>query len=155
VRFAASGKTPGIVLGFNVKFDDAVRDLAERQGVTVEVFDVIYKLTEWLGEELEKRRPRAHVEEKIGDAKILKIFGTTKGKVILGGKVEEGVLSEGAEVHVVRRDLELGRGTITSLQANKKQVKKVEAGSEFGAQIKTGADPAPGDRLEIFTTVLK
>ena len=74
---------------------------------------------------------------------------------ILGGKVEEGTLAEGAEVRIMRRDLELGRGTITSLQASKKQVKKVEAGSEFGAQVKTSAEPAAGDRLEVYTVTLK
>ncbi|MDZ4226285.1 MAG: translation initiation factor IF-2, partial [Patescibacteria group bacterium] len=154
VRFAASG-TSGIVLGFNVKVESPARDLAERQGVVVQVFDVIYKLTEWLQAEVEKRRPRQRIEEKIGGAKVLKIFGAERGKIILGGKVEEGVLTEGAEVRVMRRDLELGRGVITSLQSSKKQVKKVETGNEFGAQVKTAADPAPGDRLEIFTIVLK
>jgi len=121
----------------------------------VQVFDVIYKLTDWLAGELESRRPRERVEEKTGSAKVLKLFGEAKGKVVLGGKVEEGTLAEGAEVRVMRRDLELGRGTITSLQANKKQVKKVEAGSEFGAQVKTSAEPAPGDLLEIVAVAFK
>ncbi|OGC84709.1 translation initiation factor IF-2 [Candidatus Adlerbacteria bacterium RIFCSPHIGHO2_12_FULL_53_18] len=155
VRFVGSGKTPGIVIGFNVKVERIAHDLAERQGVTIEVFDVIYKLAEWLQTQLEKRRPRERVEEKTGSAKVLKLFGEAKGKVVLGGKVEEGELTEGSEVKVMRRDLELGVGTITSLQSHKKQVKKVEAGAEFGAQVKTSADPAPGDRLEIFTVTLK
>jgi translation initiation factor IF-2 len=155
VRTAIGGKMPGIVLGFNVKVESHARDLAERQEVVVQVFDVIYKLTEWLKGEIEKRRPRDRVEEKTGSAKILKLFGEAKGVVIIGGKVEEGVLAEGAEVRVMRRDLELGRGIITSLQANKRQVKKIEAGSEFGAQIKTSAEPAPGDRLEIYTVAFK
>ena len=155
VRFASAGKTSGIVLGFNVKVEASARDLAERQGVTIQVFDIIYKLAEWLGAQLEERRPREQVEEKTGSAKVVKIFGTAKGKVILGGKVEEGALAEGAEVHIVRRDMELGRGTITSLQSGKKQIKKVEEGHEFGAQIKTGAEPMPGDRLEIFTILFK
>jgi translation initiation factor IF-2 len=155
VRTAIGGKVPGIVLGFNVKVESHARDLAERQEVVVQVFDVIYKLTEWLKGEIEKRRPRDRVEEKTGSAKILKLFGEAKGAVIIGGKVEEGVLAEGAEVRVMRRDLELGRGIISSLQANKRQVKKVEAGSEFGAQVKTSAEPAPGDRLEIYTVAFK
>lgn len=155
VRFAIGGKTPGIVLGFNVKVEAAARDLAERQGVTIQVFDVIYKLAEWFGSELEQRRPRARVEEKTGSAKVLKNFGEAKGKVVVGGRVEEGTLAEGNEVRIMRRDLELGVGTITSLQANKKQVKKVEAGAEFGAQVKTDAEPLPGDRLEVFAVVFK
>jgi translation initiation factor IF-2 len=155
VRFAIGGKTPGIVLGFNVKVEAPARDIAERQGVEVAVFDIIYKLAEWLGTEVEKRRPRDRAEEKIGSARVLKIFGTEKGKVVLGGRVEEGELTQGAEVKIMRRDFELGRGEITSLQAQKKQVKVVEAGNEFGAQVKTNVEPAANDKLEIFTIVLK
>lgn len=155
VRFAIGGKTPGIVLGFNVKVETMAHDMALRQGVTIEIFDIIYKLTEWLGTELEKRRPRERQEEKTGNAKVLKIFSTAKGKVILGGRVEEGALAQGAEVKIMRRDLELGRGEIVSLQSQKNAVKKVEAGSEFGAQIKTGCQPASGDKLEVFTIVFK
>jgi translation initiation factor IF-2 len=155
VRFAIGGKTPGLVVGFNVKVEATARDLAERQGVEIAVFDVIYKLADWLKEEVEKRRPRERVEEKVGSARVLKLFGGEKGKVVLGGRVEEGQLTQGAEVKIMRRDFELGRGEITSLQAQKKQVKVVEAGSEFGAQIKTSVEPAANDRLEIFTIVLK
>jgi translation initiation factor IF-2 len=55
----------------------------------------------------------------------------------------------------MRRDLLLGTGTITSLQTQRKDVKIVEAGSEFGAQIKTSADPMPGDTFIMFKTVYK
>jgi len=55
----------------------------------------------------------------------------------------------------MRRDLELGRGIVTSLQAQKKEVKDVEAGSEFGAQIKTQVEPAPGDTLCAIKIVYK
>lgn len=155
VRYAIGGKIPGIVIGFAVKVEATARDLAERQGVDIAEFDVIYKLTDWLKEEIEKRRPRERVEEKTGSARVLKIFSAAKGKVVLGGRVEDGVLKEGAEVKIMRREYELGRGTITSLQSHKKQVKEVEAGSEFGAQIKTSVEPAAHDMLEIFTIVLK
>jgi translation initiation factor IF-2 len=154
VKLAGSG-TPGIVVGFNVKVENLARELAERQGVAIGVFDVIYKLTEWLGEELAKRQPRERAEEQSGAAKVLKVFSTAKGKVILGGRVEEGALALGEEVRLMRRDLELGRGTIVSLQSQKADVKKVEEGKEFGAQIKTSVAPAPGDTLQAFTIVFK
>ncbi len=154
VKLAGSG-TPGIVVGFNVKAEGVARDLAERQGVAIGLFDIIYKLSEWLAEELLKRQPREHMEEATGTAKVLKIFSTAKGKVILGGRVENGSLVQGAEVKIMRRDLELGRGTIVSLQTQKQAVKELESGKEFGAQIKTTAEPAAGDTIEAFTMVLK
>jgi len=155
VRFAIGGKTPGLVVGFNVKVESTARDLAERQGVEIAVFDIIYKLAEWLQVETEKRRPRERFEEKAGSARVLKIFGAEKGKVVLGGRVEDGTLTQGAEVKIMRRDLEVGRGEITSLQSQKKQVEVVEAGIEFGAQVKTDCQPAANDKLEIFTVVMK
>ncbi|TSC69608.1 MAG: translation initiation factor IF-2 [Parcubacteria group bacterium Gr01-1014_56] len=155
VKLAGSGTPSGIVVGFNVKVEGVARELAERQGVSLGVFDIIYKLTEWLGEELAKRQPREKTEEQSGLARVLKVFSTAKGKVILGGKVEEGALTQGEEVKIMRRDLELGRGVITSLQAQKKDVKSVEPGSEFGAQIKTSAEPAHGDTLLAVKVVYK
>jgi len=151
VRLVGSGKTPGIVLGFNVKVDGTASDLATRLEVPVPVFTIIYKLTEWLGAEIEKRRPRTESEQKTGSAKILKIFSNSKGRVVVGGRVEEGEITDGAEVKIMRQDVEVGTGTIISLQSQKTTTKKVESGSEFGAMLKTSVDPAMGDYLESFT----
>ena len=124
-------------------------------GVAIGTFDIIYKLTEWLAAEVLKRQPREKMEEAAGHARVLKVFSTTKGKVILGGRVEDGTLALGSELRIMRRDLELGRGIVVSLQAQKTDVKTVEAGKEFGAQIKTQTDPAVGDTLEAVTIVYK
>ena len=121
----------------------------------IATFDIIYKLAEFLAEELEKRRPLVESEVVAGAAKVLKFFSGQQGRVVLGGRVEEGALKLHQEVKIIRRDIEIGRGTISSLQANKKDVKEVEAGLEFGAMLKTQALPAAGDRLESFTVELK
>ncbi|MBC7836692.1 translation initiation factor IF-2 [Acetobacteraceae bacterium] len=155
VKLAGSGKTPGLVVGFNVKITGEARDLAERLNVEIGTFDIIYKIAEWLKAELDKRQPRESQEESTGRAKVLKVFSTTKGKIVLGGRVEEGTLAQGEEVKIMRRDLEIGRGTIVSLQSQKNVIKKVESGKEFGAQLKTSSEPAAGDTLEAFTMVLK
>ncbi len=150
----AGSATPGIVVGFNVKVDAAARELAERQGVTIQTFDIIYKLTEWLTGVLEERRPRQEVEQILGAAKVLKFFSAQSGKVVLGGRVEEGTLSEGQEIRIMRRDIDIGRGKIVSLQTGKTPQKKVEEGQEFGSMIRTEALPAAGDRIEVVTRVL-
>jgi translation initiation factor IF-2 len=75
--------------------------------------------------------------------------------VVLGGRVEEGTLVEGMELKLVRREVEIGRAKIVSLQTGKNPQKSVEAGTEFGAMLKTEALPAAGDRLEAHTTTLK
>ncbi len=155
IKLAEGGKTPGIIVGFNVKVDREARELAERLGIKLETFDVIYKLAEWMGAEITARSPKERQEERTGSARVIKIFTVSKGKVVLGGKVEEGDLRVGEEIKIMRRDLELGRGEIVSLQSGKTPAKKIEKGSEFGAMIKTSADPASGDKLEGFAIVYK
>jgi len=155
IKMLAGSSTPGLVVGFNVKVESAARELAERQGVTVNTFDIIYKLTEWLQEIIEERRPRAQVEEIKGAAKVLKFFSAQSGRVVLGGRVEEGALSEGTEVRITRRDEEIGRGKIVSLQTGKAATKKVEAGVEFGAMLRTEVMIAAGDRIEAVAIVIK
>lgn len=155
IKMLAGSTTPGLVVGFNVKVENAARELAERQSVTVNTFDIIYKLTEWLAEIIEERRPRAEVTEIKGAAKVLKFFSAQSGRVVLGGRVEEGSLNEGTEVRVMRRDEEIGRGKIVSLQTGKTATKKVEVGTEFGAMLKTEVLIAAGDRIEAVAKVLK
>jgi translation initiation factor IF-2 len=155
VRLAGAGTPPGLVVGFNVKVEREARDLAERQGVEIATFDIIYELTEWLGKEVGKRRPQENTDERLGLAKILKVFSSQQGKVVLGGRVEEGTIFQGKQVKLMRKDEEIGRGEVLSLQVQKAPAKKVEAVSEFGAMVKLSADPAPGDYLEAFEVVLK
>jgi translation initiation factor IF-2 len=156
VKLVAGGKHPGIVLGFNAKIDASARDLADRQGVTIQVFDIIYKLAEWLATEARARAPRHMTEEVTGSAKILKVFSSSRGKIVLGGRVEQGVLEDDREVRLLRRDVELARGHIKSLQSQKVATKSVEAGSEFGALIDMkGAEPAAGDIIECLVMVEK
>jgi len=154
VKLVSGSTTPGIIVGFNVKVEASARDLAERQGVTIATFDIIYKLAEWLGKEIEARRPRTRTEVPQAQARVLKFFSAQKGRVVLGGKVDQGTLKLNAEVKVSRRGIELGRGKVVSLQAQRREVSEVEAGSEFGAMLKIDATPAAGDTLEAFTVEL-
>lgn len=150
VRMVGSGKNPGLVVGFNVKIDAQAKDLAERQGVEVGLFDIIYKLAEWLGTEVEKRRPREKSEMITAAAKVLKVFSSQGNQTLLGGRVEEGELLSGATVRIMRDDVEVGTAALKSLQSGKSPVKKVESGSEFGAMLESTAEFKNGDRIESF-----
>ncbi len=152
VKLVGGGRTPGLVIGFNVKVESSARDLAERQGVEVATFDIIYKLAEWLQAAAAARRPKLATEVVVGSAKVLKFFSNAKGRVVVGGRVEQGSLKQNQEVRIMRRDIELGKGTIVGLQSNKKEVREVEAGVEFGVMLKTQVEPAPGDKLESLVT---
>ena len=155
VKLAGGGSYPGIIVGFNVTAETAAGELAERTGVEIALFDIIYKLAEWMEKKIEQRAPKEEVEEIIAVAKILKIFSEAKGKIVLGGKVESGALKEGATVRISRREGGFGQGIIVSLQTGKLPVKSVEVGNEFGAMIKSADPIAPGDKLECVTSTLK
>lgn len=144
---SAGGKEGTLLVGFNVGADARAKAMAERIGIEIKTFDIIYQLTDWLKQAIIERTPKKQVEETRGQAKILKIFSTTKDKCILGGRVEEGAISLGDEVQIIRRENNIGKGRIKNLQQGKKDSKEVEVGNEFGAQIESSIEVAPGDRL--------
>ncbi len=155
VKLAAGGAGNGVILGFNVKVESIARDSAERLGIRIETFDIIYRLAEEFQKIVQERTPKYKEEEQTGLSKVLKVFSESKAGVVLGGRVEEGSLTLGDEVQILRRDIEVGRGSIESLQTGKSPVKKVDAGSEFGAIVKSKVALAPGDHMKSFIIVLK
>lgn len=148
-----SATPQAIIVGFNVKPDRAAIDLAERLGVEIETFDIIYKLSEWLETALKARTPKK--EEKIvtGRAKILKHFSSQKNAHVLGGRAEEGTLTLNQHVRITRRDVVLGSGILKNLQQHKSNVKAITEG-EFGMQLDSKVEIAPGDYIEAFDTVI-
>jgi translation initiation factor IF-2 len=151
----ASGKASTLIIGFNAKMTSPTKGLAERLNVTVANFDIIYKLNEWLGMMVEEKTPKTEVEEKKGLAKILKLFSQTKDKQIIGGRVEEGTLTVGDDVKILRRDAEIGKGKIRELQQMKTKIKEIGADSEFGAMVESKMEIAAGDKLEAYVIVKK
>ncbi len=141
-----------IIIGFSTSVDRQARDIAERVGVEIATFDIIYKLAEWLEEAVKTRTPIETVDVKTGNAKILKEFSVTRNTHVLGGRVLEGVLKVGEIVKVMRRDLEIGRGTLENLQQQKANTREVSDG-EFGMELHTKAEIMPGDTIEAFETI--
>lgn len=153
IKLAQSDKNT-IILGFNVGLDSSARDIQEKIGATIQTFDIIYKLTEWLEVELEARRPRKETREVIGTAKVLKTFSKTKERQVLGCRIESGSITDGAKVSVIRREFALTTGTVVELQQAKQKVKEVHEG-ECGILVECKNDIAPGDYLEAFVFVTK
>ena len=150
---SVSATENAIIVGFNVKPDRSALDLAERLGVAIETFDIIYKLSEWLQNALKERTPQKEEERITGKAKILKHFSTQKNAHVLGGRIEEGNLSLNQSVRIMRRELELGRGVIKNLQQQKSNTKSVSDG-EFGMQVDSKVEITPGDYIEAFDIVV-
>ena len=142
-----------IVIGFNTKADKNAEELAQTKNITINYFNIIYKMTEWLAEEMEKKRLKVETVETKGRAKILKTFSRTKEKQIVGGKVLEGKINMNGTVKIMRRDFEIGKGKIVNLEKNKTKVGEVEEGAEFGCMIESKFEITSGDVIESFAIV--
>ncbi|KKW07278.1 MAG: Translation initiation factor IF-2 protein [Parcubacteria group bacterium GW2011_GWA2_49_16] len=151
----AAGSAGAIILGFHTKVERGTQDIAERFGITIKTFDIIYELSAWIKEEMDRRTKKIMTEETTGTAKILKTFSAMKHKQVVGGKVLTGTLELGAQVKIMRRDVELGRGNVLELQQQKLSTKKVDEGSDCGMMIESKIEIAPGDTIETFTMIEK
>ncbi|MFA4890687.1 MAG: translation initiation factor IF-2 [Candidatus Paceibacterota bacterium] len=146
-----SGATKPVILGFNVSVDPSAQDIMERTNVKVYTSDIIYRLSEWLKDEIEKRKALIFKEEITGVAKILKTFSITRNKQVVGGQVLEGKIILNGNVKIKRNSFAIGEGKITNLQHNKIEVSEVNKGDMFGIIIESKIEILKGDEIEIVT----
>jgi translation initiation factor IF-2 len=137
-----------VIVGFNVKIENKAKDEAERLGITLTTFDIIYKLAEWWNEKVDERLPHEEIEKTTGKLKILKLFSANKDKQVLGGRVLEGSIKLNAKVKIYRRDFEIGSGKIIELQSMKIKTNEVLEGNECGLMIESKTEIIPGDIIE-------
>ena len=152
---SALATTGAIILGFNTKVDPPTAALAERSGVVILSFSIIYELTDKVKELLSLREPKIEVEEIASTAKVLKLFGVAKGKQVVGGRVLSGLLKRGALIKIIRREAEIGQGKVRELQQSKMAIDSASEGTEFGAMIESKIEIAPGDTLSTVVLVTK
>ena len=155
VKLLTNSSEGGLVIGFRVKAEKSALDTAEKFGVAIQTDEVIYKLSEWLQEEMSKRAPKVTTEEIVGRAKILKTFNRTKDKQVIGGSVLSGKISRHDQFKIMRRETEIGRGKISGLQQQKVKAQTVEEGVQFGAEVESKFEIMPSDILEVFELVTK
>ncbi|MFA5778289.1 MAG: translation initiation factor IF-2 [Candidatus Paceibacterota bacterium] len=154
IKGVASGADV-LVIGFNVKADRSALEIAEKRGIIISFFEIIYKMTEWLEIQMEERRPKIETLETTGRAKIIRAFSQTKERQIIGGKVIEGKINLNSTVRIMRREFEIGRGKIVNLEKNKTKTSVVEEGAEFGMMIESKIEIVPGDIIESFLITKK
>lgn len=151
VKAAVAGN--GFVIAFNVSTDSAARDWAERSGISIDTFTIIYELKERIEELVKARAPRITAEELLGEAKVLKSFSTAGTKQTLGARWNSGLLTVGDQVKIDRRGLHIGNAKLTNLQVARADVKEIKMEGEFGLQIEGKYEAAPGDTLIAFRMV--
>jgi translation initiation factor IF-2 len=153
----AAGSSQALIIGFNVSIDSAAQELAERETLKVNVFQIIYELTEWLPGAIEARRPAVTGEIELGTAQVLKCFSYTKKAQTIGCRVESGTLSVGDRIKVALDEPDGDRtyvfGRVDTLKSGKSDVSKIESGNDCGAQISIEypRELAYGDTVSAFT----
>lgn len=147
--------TNAIVIGFHVRVNPGVNEMAKKQNVEIRLYSIIYELLEDITDALAGKLEPEKREKVIGEAKILQIFELSKGPKICGCLVESGLVRVGAKARV-RRDKELiYNGEVASLRRFHDDVKEVKAGLECGIRLDNFADFVEGDEIELYEIELK
>jgi translation initiation factor IF-2 len=145
-------KTSGSpIIAFNVRANRQAKDLAEREGVEIRYYSIIYELLDEIKGALEGMLSPERRETFIGYAEILEIFDITKLGKVAGCKVTEGRVERGAGVRLLREDVVIHEGYLSTLKRFKDEVPKVQAGMECGMGFEGYHDLRKGDQIECFT----
>ncbi|WP_339914134.1 translation initiation factor IF-2 [uncultured Brevundimonas sp.] len=150
VQLAKSASAP--ILGFNVRASKQARDLAEREGVEIRYYSIIYDLLDDIKGVLSGMLPPLQRETFLGNAAVLQVFDISKTGKIAGCRVAEGVVRKGAKVRIIRDDIVvLELGTLATLKRFKDEVNEVPSGQECGMHFQGFHDIKVGDFIECFT----
>jgi translation initiation factor IF-2 len=150
VMLAAASKA--IVVGFNVRPNAEPKAAAEREGVDVRTYRVIYQLTEDIEKALVGLLAPDTVEDVLGEAEVRALFRSSRLGVIAGCMITTGKFERSARVRVVREGALVWDGNIGSLRRVQEDVREVAAGFECGILLEGYNDLKEGDVLECYST---
>ncbi|HNR46518.1 MAG TPA: translation initiation factor IF-2 [Anaerolineaceae bacterium] len=139
-----------IVIGFNVQADLAARRLAETEGVSIRLYNIIYRLTEDIEKALKGMLAPEIKEVVVGRAEVLAVFKISKVGNIAGCKVKEGELRRNGKVRLLRAGETLYEGDMSSLKHEKEDVNVVRLGFECGVALRNFTNIEPGDVVECY-----
>jgi len=148
VMLASASKA--IIIGFNVQADVDGRRLAEKEGVDIRLYEIIYRMTEDIEKALNGMLEPKLVEKVIGRAQVLDVFTASKFGKVAGCKCTDGELRRGARVRLFRGADMIYEGDLSSLRHEKEDVKEIRQGYECGVGFKSFNDIQPGDQLVCF-----
>ena len=139
-----------VVLGFNVRASSQARDAAERAGIEIRYYNIIYDLVDDIKQAMAGKLAPELRETFLGNAKILEVFNITKVGKVAGCQVTEGNVQRGAKVRLIRDNVVIHEGTLSTLKRFKDEVKEVPVGQECGMAFENYQDIRAGDVIECF-----
>jgi translation initiation factor IF-2 len=149
VQLAKGSGAP--IIGFNVRASKEARDLAEREGVEIRYYNIIYDLIDDIKGVMSGMLAPQHRETFLGNAEVLEVFNISKVGKVAGCRVSDGVVRKGAKVRILRDDVVIQEmGVLTTLKRFKDEVDQVVAGQECGMSFGPFQDIKQGDVIECF-----
>jgi translation initiation factor IF-2 len=138
------------VIGFNVRANNQARDRAKRDGVEIRYYNIIYNLVDDVKAALSGMLTPETREKFLGNAEILEVFNISKVGKVAGCKVTEGIMRRGGKVRLIRDNVVIHEGDLSTLKRFKDEVKEVQSGQECGMAFTNYQDMQKGDVIECF-----
>ncbi|MGK2741894.1 translation initiation factor IF-2 [Tepidicaulis sp. LMO-SS28] len=138
------------IIGFNVRANVQARDAARQAGIEIRYYSVIYDLVDDVKAAMAGMLSPELRETFIGNAEILEVFNISKVGKVAGCRVTEGAVRRGAKVRLIRDDVVIHEGTLSTLKRFKDEVKEVHGGQECGMAFENYQDMRAGDVIECF-----
>ena len=145
--------TNAIIIGFNIRPNNSIKDYASQQGVDIRLYDIIYKAVEDMEAAMKGMLDPVYEEKIIGSATVKQLFKFSKVGTIAGSLVNDGVIKRDSKARVIRDSVVMYDGEIGSIQREKDSVKEVKKGFECGITISNFNDIKVGDIIEAYEMV--
>ena len=142
-----------IIIGFNVRGNNATLDTAKQYGISIKTYDIIYKVVEDMEAAMKGMLEPEFEEKVIGTAEIRQIFKFSKVGLIAGCHVTSGVIKNNAKARIIRDDIVVYNGAINSLQHEKDQVKEIKKDMDCGITLENCQDYKEKDIIEVYELV--
>ena len=139
------------VIGFNVRAHKEARALAEQSGIEIRYYNIIYNLVDDVKAAMSGLLAPTLREDMLGNAEILEVFTISKIGKVAGCRVTDGTVQRGAHVRLIRDNVVVHEGKLSTLKRFKDEVKEVQAGQECGMAFENYQDMRIGDVIECYT----
>ncbi len=144
-----------IIIGFNIRPNNSIKDYAKEQGVEIRLYDIIYKAVEEMEAAMRGMLDPEYEEKVIGSAEVRQLFKFSKVGTIAGSYILDGIIKTNSKVRILRDSAVIYDGEINSIQREKDTVKEVKKGLECGITITNFNDIKVGDVIEAYEMVEK
>jgi len=138
------------VIGFNVRAHKEARELSDRTGIEIRYYNIIYNLVDDVKGAMSGLLAPSYREDMLGNASIMEVFNITKVGKVAGCRITDGKVERGASVRLIRDNVVVHEGKLSTLKRFKDEVKEVPAGQECGMAFEAYQDMRAGDVIECY-----